>query len=103
MSVSSGGGHQRKCAIGWKYFDHTGFCYKYFPFNARWDEARENCRKEAADGGELTDVPDMSTKQFIFNLTERRRLIKNQEDGRGLWVMSDKTLPSNQTLEKYPR
>ena len=99
----SGGGHKRKCAIGWKYFDHTGFCYKYFPFNAKWDEARENCRKEAADGGELADVPDMSTKQFIFNLTERRRLMKYQEDGGGLWVMSDKTLQSNQTLIKYPR
>ena len=94
---------KRNCAVGWKYFDHTGFCYKYFPFNARWNDARENCRSEAPDGGELAAVPDNTTKQFLFHLTERRKLIKDQEDGRGIWVISDQTFNQTKEIEKYSR
>ena len=45
----------------------TGLCYRHFPQQVNWTEARRSCN-ESGDGGDLASIPDRGTNYFLTSL-----------------------------------
>ena len=45
----------------------TGLCYRHFPQQVNWAEARRSCN-ESVDGGDLASIPDHGTNYFLTSL-----------------------------------
>ena len=57
------------CEDGWKYFAHTGMCYKYFYGRYTWDSAREFCKKQNSESGDTVTIQDSQTNNFLKEIT----------------------------------
>ena len=56
------------CPEGWILSSAaTGLCYRHFPQQVNWTEARRSCN-ESGDGGDLASVPDLGTNYFLTSL-----------------------------------
>ena len=57
------------CATGWTFYPHNKKCYKHFPIQMSWTEARAACQSMAPGTGELASVSDgVATAYFIEHL-----------------------------------
>ena len=60
---------QGSCKPGWRFFAHTGNCYKYFNGRYTWQSARDLCKTENPDSGDTISIPDRQTNDFLAGIT----------------------------------
>ena len=66
----------RSCESGWTYLSHTKKCYRYFPNQISWPDARKFCKLIIYDGSStLASSRDRTTNDFFSRLTSQRSWI----------------------------
>ena len=86
---------EKECSSrsGWRWFDHTGKCYKYY-YGGYWElqEAKDLCKKEVPSSyqGNLASIPDSKTNEFLKEWVPTQVWIGASKSGGG-WSWEDGT------------
>ena len=81
------------CKEGWRLFQYTGLCYRYFATQHTWKDARIRCQLSAPQNkiGDLASISDATTNRFVSCLAPGYAWIGGQQNEMGDWTWSDGT------------
>ena len=80
------------CEQGWKIFNHTGKCYRYFDdWHITWHGSHTLCTNSKKPNANLASVHDKKTNNFLKSLTDRWAWIGGFQDNQDKWQWSDGT------------
>ena len=86
------------CSPGWTYHFQNNYtpniarCYKHFPEEKTWTDARSFCLSVGQTNGDLASIPDHTTNEFLTTLSTKISYIGASDlNLKGTWIWTDGT------------